>query len=116
MIYHQFQQTPFQHRFSGTKGWMAFAIGLVVMTLVLLALPFVILVGALSFIILSLFGRVFLKRQLAKFRQQGNAAFGGQTQGFDHKGFSSRPFETASPFGKTQAPRQGRTFEHDPNE
>ncbi|QYK01215.1 hypothetical protein [Shewanella psychrotolerans] len=115
MIYHQFQQTPFQSRFSGSKGWLAFAIGLIVMTLVLLALPFVILIGALSFITLSLFGRLFLKRQLAKFRQQTQGFYGFEPQAEQASAETSSRFNDKGPFaGNT--PRQGRTFEHNPNE
>ncbi|MCG9697885.1 hypothetical protein [Shewanella sp. Isolate11] len=112
MIYHQFQQRPFQSRFSGGRGWLTFAIGLLVMTLALLALPFVILFGAISFICLSLFGRVFLKRQLAKFRQQTQAQQEFQPQP-SHK--QANRFFNDTPFARQSAPRQGRTFEHDPN-
>ncbi|WP_028773575.1 hypothetical protein [Shewanella waksmanii] len=108
MIYSQFNQSPLQ-RFSGGRGWLAFVIGLLVMTLVLIALPFVLLVGASSFIALSLFGRVFLKRQLAKFNRQQ----------FEQQ---QSDFEPAQPqrFGQRETsfsprPHQGRTFEHDPN-
>ncbi|QYJ85974.1 hypothetical protein K0I73_17700 [Shewanella mesophila] len=116
MIYHQFQQTPFQNRFSGSKGWLAFAIGLIVMTLVLLALPFVILIGALSFITLSLFGRLFLKRQLAKFRQQSQDQFGFGHHTEQTSSETANVFNDNTPFGRDHAPRQGRTFEHNPNE
>lgn len=116
MIYHQFQQTPFQNRFSGSKGWLAFAIGLIVMTLVLLALPFVILIGALSFITLSLFGRLFLKRQLAKFRQQTQGQYGFGQQAQQTSTATSDLFKDKAAFGRDSAPRQGRTFEHNPNE
>ncbi|MGE6650416.1 hypothetical protein ACQKE0_14165 [Shewanella colwelliana] len=115
MIYHQFQQTPFQHRFSGTRGWLAFVIGLVVMTLILLALPFVILIGALSFITLSLFGRVFLKRQLAKFRQQTQAQNGFQHHAEPTAADGHSIFDRQAPF-KSTSNRPGRTFEHNPNE
>ncbi|MCE9680118.1 hypothetical protein LZP69_13185 [Shewanella sp. AS1] len=107
MIYHQFQRTPFQNRFSGSRGWLAFAIGLGVMTLVLLALPFVLLIGAISFILLSLFGRVYLKRQLAKFRRQTQAPFAEQFTEADS-------IVKETPFSRASQPRQGRTFEHDP--
>lgn len=116
MIYHQFQQTPFQNRFSGSKGWLAFAIGLIVMTLVLLALPFVILIGALSFITLSLFGRLFLKRQLAKFRQQTQDQYGFGHQAEQTSSETASVFNDNAPFGRDHAPRQGRTYEHNPNE
>ncbi|ABV34865.1 conserved hypothetical protein [Shewanella sediminis HAW-EB3] len=122
MIYSQFQQSPFQNRFSGVKGWMAFAIGLAVITLTLIALPFVLLIGAVSFILLSLFGRIFLKRQLARFRQQQEqGVYGAQQQEAD---FSQANVErdsqvfTESPFAERRprvTPHQGRTFEHDPS-
>jgi len=121
MIYSQFQQSPFQNRFSGVKGWMAFAIGLAVITLTLIALPFVLLIGAVSFILLSLFGRIFLKRQLARFRQQQEqGVYGAQHE----TGFSQTNVErdsqvfTKSPFAEQRprvSPHQGRTFEHDPS-
>jgi hypothetical protein len=112
MIYHHFQQTPFQHRFSGSRGWIAFAIGLIVMTLVLLALPFVMLFGALSFIALSLFGRLFLKRQLAKFRQQTQGQYGSEQA----SSASQSSFADGASLSPNHSPRQGRTFEHNPNE
>ncbi len=112
MIYHQFQPRPFQSRFSGSQGGLTFAIGLVVMTLVLLALPFVIIFGAISFICLSLFGRVFLKRQLKKFRQQTQREYEFQPQPTRK---TANDFFNESPFPKHASPRQGQTFEHDPN-
>lgn len=119
MIYSQFQQSPFQARFSGAKGWMAFAVGLAVITLTLIALPFVLLIGAISFLLLSLFGRIFLKKQLARFRQQQeHSAFGTQgqqadfTEAQDSRIFNEHPFAAKRPQSK---PHQGRTFEHDPS-
>lgn len=120
MIYSQFQQSPFQTRFSGARGWMAFAIGLAVITLTLIALPFVLLIGAISFILLSLFGRIFMKRQLARFRQQqSQAGQAKQESGFyqSDNAQEQSPFQEAR-FGteRHQAkPHQGRTFEHDPS-
>ncbi|WP_076413448.1 hypothetical protein [Shewanella sp. UCD-KL12] len=117
MIYSQFQQSPFQARFSGAKGWMAFAVGLAVITLTLIALPFVLLIGAISFLLLSLFGRIFLKKQLARFQQQ-QRSFGDQagqdqfTQEQGNRVFSDHPFADKHPQAK---PHQGRTFEHDPS-
>ncbi len=110
MIYHQFQPRLFQNRFSGGQGWLAFAIGLVVMTLALLALPFVILFGAISFVCLNLFGRVFLKRQLNKFRQQTQHEYQDQ-----QTRKTANDFFNDSSFPKQGTPRQGQTFEHDPN-
>ncbi|WP_299797953.1 hypothetical protein [uncultured Shewanella sp.] len=114
MIYSQFQQSPFQTRFSGVKGWMAFAIGLAVITLTLIALPFVLLIGAVSFILLSLFGRLFLKRQLARFRQQEQGAYGTKQGEVEREPqiFRERPFSSGRP---QPTPHQGRTFEHDPS-
>ncbi|MCG9729472.1 hypothetical protein L1D44_06365 [Shewanella sp. Isolate13] len=107
MIYSQFQHNPMQNRFSGTRGWLAFVIGLAFMTLALVALPFLLLFGAISFIALSLFGRVFLKRQLARFqKQQANQEFQ----------YSEEFQETIYKEAPTSTPRQGRTFEHNPNE
>lgn len=107
MIYSQFQHNPMQNRFSGTRGWLAFVIGLAFMTLALVALPFLLLFGAISFIALSLFGRVFLKRQLARFqKQQANQEF-QYSEEFQEAVYKETP---------TSAPRQGRTFEHNPNE
>ncbi|MGS0681499.1 hypothetical protein ACVBIL_10085 [Shewanella sp. 125m-7] len=107
MIYSQFQNNPMQNRFSGTRGWLAFVIGLAFMTLALVALPFLLLFGAITFIALSLFGRVFLKRQLARFqKQQATQEFHSQSDEFQETIFK----ETAS------TPRKGRTFEHNPNE
>ncbi|WP_394202533.1 hypothetical protein [Shewanella waksmanii] len=109
MIYSQFNQSPLQ-RFSGGRGWLAFVIGLAVMTLVLIALPFVLLIGAISFLTLSLFGRVFLKRQLAKFNRQS----------FSQQQADVEPMQQTHRFGQRESqfsprPHQGRTFEHDPN-
>ncbi|MFT5234789.1 MAG: ABC-type nickel/cobalt efflux system permease component RcnA [Shewanella sp.] len=117
MIYSQFQQSPFQTRFSGTRGWMAFAIGLVVITLTLIALPFVLLLGAISFILLSLFGRIFMKRQLARFRQQQSQAtqqssFSEPTEGQDQAEFERTRFGSNRHQAK---PHHGRTFDHDPS-
>ncbi|AQS35528.1 hypothetical protein Sps_00308 [Shewanella psychrophila] len=117
MIYSQFQQSPFQTRFSGTKGWMAFVVGIAVITLALIALPFLLLFGAISFILLSLFGRLFLKRQLARFKQQ-------QAQGTHENSDQQGSFSTASEHQSQQIfnehrhqskPHQGRTYEHDPS-
>lgn len=122
MIYSQFQQSPFQARFSGAKGWMAFAIGIAVIILALIALPFLLLFGAISFILLSLFGRLFLKRQLAKFKQQ-------QTQGAYASSQQQGNFSAASEQQSQQIftdnafadkrhqakQHQGRTYEHDPS-
>lgn len=111
MIYSQFQQSPFQARFSGAKGWMAFAVGLAVITLTLIALPFVLLLGAISFILLSLFGRIFLKRQLARFRQQQSQQ-SQYTETQDSHMLNDHPFADKRPQAKAH---QGRTFEHDPS-
>ncbi|ABZ74886.1 conserved hypothetical protein [Shewanella halifaxensis HAW-EB4] len=108
MIYSQFQHNPMQNRFSGTRGWLAFVIGLAFMTLALVALPFLLLFGAITFVALSLFGRVFLKRQLARFqKQQATQEFHCQGEEFQEAIYKEVP---------TSAPRQGRTFEHNPNE
>lgn len=96
MIYSQFQQAQLQNRLSGARGWVSFAIGILFLALILIALPFILLIGAVSFITLAVFGRVFLKRQLARFRQQ-------QEQ------------ELNTPTSDTSSPG-GRTFEHNPNE
>ncbi|BAJ00199.1 hypothetical protein [Shewanella violacea] len=122
MIYSQFQQSPFQARFSGVKGWMAFAIGILVITLALIALPFLLLFGAISFILLSLFGRLFLKRQLAKFQQQQAQSTNASSQQQDSfstpSEHQSQPIFTDNAFtdNRHQAkPHQGRTYEHDPS-
>ncbi|GIU29834.1 hypothetical protein L2719_08570 [Shewanella schlegeliana] len=107
MIYSQFQHNPMQNRFSGTRGWLAFVIGLAFMTLALVALPFLLLFGAITFVALSLFGRVFLKRQLARFQKQ---------QANQEVQYSEEFQETIYKEAPTSAPRQGRTFEHNPNE
>ncbi|MCL1148267.1 hypothetical protein L2747_19885 [Shewanella marinintestina] len=107
MIYSQFQHNPMNNRFSGTRGWLAFVIGLAFMTLALVALPFLLLFGAITFVALSLFGRVFLKRQLARFqKQQANQEFHHQEE------FQETIFKEST----RAAPKQGRTFEHNPNE
>ncbi|MPY26754.1 hypothetical protein FM037_01310 [Shewanella psychropiezotolerans] len=122
MIYSQFQQSPFQTRFSGAKGWMAFAIGIAVITLALIALPFLLLFGAISFILLSLFGRLFLKRQLAKFKQQ--QAQGAYTDKQQQSNFSTASEQQNQQIFTDKAfadkrhqaePHQGRTYEHDPS-
>ncbi|EDQ02353.1 hypothetical protein [Shewanella benthica] len=123
MIYSQFQQSPFQARFSGAKGWMAFSIGIAVITLALIALPFLLLFGAISFILLSLFGRLFLNKQFAKFKQQqpqGAYASSSQQQG----NFSAASEQQSQQIFTDNAfvdkchqakPHQGRTYEHDPS-
>ncbi|MCL1125154.1 hypothetical protein [Shewanella surugensis] len=95
MIYSQFKQAQLQNRLSGARGWVSFAIGILFLALILVALPFILLIGAVSFITLGLFGRVFLKRQLARFRQQ------------QEQDINTSPSEASS---------LGRTFEHNPNE
>lgn len=107
MIYSQFQHNPMQNRFSGTRGWLAFVIGLAFMTLALVALPFLLLFGAITFITLSLFGRVFLKRQLARFQKQ---------QANQQNQYGEEFQEAVMKESSNSAPRQGRTFEHNPNE
>lgn len=107
MIYNQFQSNPMQNRFSGSRGWLAFIIGLAFLTLALVALPFLLLFGAMTFIILSLFGRVYLKRQLARFSKQQ----AGQTFQKDHVS----P-ENVSRESTPQSTATGRVFEHNPNE
>mgnify|MGYP000382870922 CR=1 FL=1 len=112
MIYNQFQSSSMQNRFSGSRGWLAFIIGLAFMTLALVALPFLLLFAAITFITLSLFGRVYLKRQLAKFqKQQAGQTFqrdeSQQADAFSDNVFAEKP---------TQSTRTGRTFEHNPNE
>ncbi|MEI6859535.1 MAG: hypothetical protein V5788_07120 [Shewanella sp.] len=119
MIYSQFQQSPFQARFSGVKGLVAFAIGITVFILALIALPFLLLFGALSFILLSLFGRLFLKKQLARFKQQQAREVHADCQqpdGFstanDQQIFNGHPCTDKRHQTK---PHQGRTYEHDPS-
>ncbi|GIU20696.1 MULTISPECIES: hypothetical protein [unclassified Shewanella] len=107
MIYSQFQNNPMQNRFSGTRGWLAFVIGIAFMTLALVALPFLLLFGAITFVALSLFGRVYLKRQLARFqKQQANKEF-QYSEEFQESIYKEAP---------TSATHKGRTFEHNPNE
>ncbi|NRD75707.1 hypothetical protein HQQ94_21290 [Shewanella sp. VB17] len=113
MIYSQFQQSPFQTRFSGSRSWMTFAIGIAVITLTLIALPFVLLFGAISFIFLSLFGRLFMKKQLARF-QQSQAE-----RGYSQSESPAQSVFTEAKFGHQACEnkgRQGRTFDHDPSE
>ncbi|WOT05452.1 hypothetical protein [Shewanella youngdeokensis] len=106
MIFNQFQHNPMQNRFSGSRGWLAFIIGLAVMTLILVALPFLLLIGAVTFIALSIFGRVFLKRHLARFKQQTEKTFQqGDTQQTVFKDHATQ-----------SSAHTGRTFEHNPNE
>ncbi|MBE7216231.1 hypothetical protein MK852_20510 [Shewanella benthica] len=122
MIYSQFQQSPFQARFSGAKGWMAFAIGVAIIILALIALPFLLLFGAISFILLSLFGRLFLKRQLAKFKQQqAQGAYANSQQQGNFSAASeqqSQQIFTDNAFADKRhhaKQHQGRTYEHDPS-
>ncbi len=117
MIYNQFQSSSMQNRFSGSRGWLAFVIGLAFMTLALVALPFLLLFGAIAFITLSLFGRVYLKRQLARFqKQQAGQTFqresNQQADAFSDTAFKDTVFKDSPP----QSARAGRTFEHNPNE
>ncbi len=115
MIYSQFQQSPFQARFSGVKGLIAFTIGITVFILTLIALPFLLLFGAISFVLLSLFGRLFLKKQLARFKQQQarevhvDCHFSTNN---DQRIFNDCPFTDKHHQTK---PHQGRTYEHDPS-
>ncbi|MDB2387221.1 hypothetical protein N9W21_07755 [Shewanella sp.] len=112
MIYNKFQSNPMQNRFSGSRGWLAFVIGLALMTLSLVALPFLLLFGAITFITLSLFGRVYLKRQLARFqKQQAGGHFQKESQQSNQ--FQESIFKSRAP---QNAQTAGRTFEHDPNE
>jgi len=106
MIYSQFQQAPFQTRSSGSRSWITFTIGIAVITLTLIVLPFVLLLGAISFIFLSLFGRMFMKKQLARFRQQQSQAARGYSQNEAQAKFGDQAFNNNT--------HQGRTFEHDP--
>jgi len=110
MIYNQFQSNPMQNRFSGSRGWLAFIIGLAFMTLALVALPFLLLFGAITFIALSLFGRIFLKRQLARFNKQqaGQTFQKDQTDNVYQEGVFRE--------NTAQSTVAGRTFEHNPNE
>ncbi len=117
MIYNQFQSSSMQNRFSGSRGWLAFVIGLAFMTLALVALPFLLLFGAITFITLSLFGRVYLKRQLARFqKQQAGQTYqrdsAQQTDAFGNAAFKDTAFKDST----SQPARAGRTFEHNPNE
>lgn len=107
MIYNQFQNNPMQNRFSGSRGWLAFIIGLAFMTLALVALPFLLLFGAITFIALSLFGRIYLKRQLARFKKQQ----AGQTYQQDNV-YQGSVFQEKT----AKATPAGRVFEHNPNE
>ncbi|WP_299494070.1 hypothetical protein [uncultured Shewanella sp.] len=102
MIYSQFQQAQLRNRLSGARGWASFAIGILLLALILIALPFILLLGAISFVTLAVFGRVFLKRQLARFRQQQAKDINQQAQDINAS--------------SSQAPSEGRTFEHNPNE
>ena len=115
MIYSQFQQ-PFQQRFSGSKGWLAFAVGITVIALGLLALPFVLLFLAVGFIAVSLFGRFYIKPKMDQFKRQAEQAQ-YQQQGFTEE--AEEVVNHSARFGDDSfkpRPHQGRIFEHDPNE
>jgi membrane protein implicated in regulation of membrane protease activity len=107
MIYNSFQSNPMQNRFSGSRGWLAFIIGLAFMTLALVALPFLLLFGAITFMALSLFGRVYLKRQLARFNKQQAGQKFQKDDVFQ---------ENVSRENTSQSTAAGRIFEHNPNE
>lgn len=110
MIYSQFQRglfqrNPVQAKFSGIRGLFVFAIGVAVVTLSLIALPFILLFGALSFIALSLFARVYMKRKMAQFAQTQHSSE-----------FTTEAEPTSAPFERDSfkpRPHQGCTFEHD---
>ncbi len=110
MINKHFRRNLLLQRFTGVKGWLAFAIGVVTIILCLLALPFLLLIGAMSFILLTVFGRLFLKKKMAQFQAAG---FGHHQHGeFEqqniHRDMDRNRF--------SNKPKAGRTFEHDPNE
>lgn len=107
MNYSQFQSEPLRRRFSGARGWLAFAIGTGMICLSLLVLPILLLIGAVSLLLLSLFGRVFLQRQLARFQSGGFA----QATSHGRRG-SAQDFDRDD---VNPARRQGHTYEHDPN-
>ncbi|MCL1098515.1 hypothetical protein [Shewanella gelidii] len=108
MINHHFRRNLLLQRFTGIKGSLAFILGLCIIILALIALPFLLLFGAISFLILSLFGRVYLKQKMNQFHQAQETF--RQSQVDDE--LPPTPFERD---GFTPKQRQGQTFEHDPN-
>lgn len=110
MINKHFRRNLLLQRFTGVKGWLAFLIGVVTIILCLVALPFLLLFGAVTFILLSLFGRLFLKRKMAQFQAAG---FTNSPQdNFSQQNFYEPPSQNTQFKAK---PKVGRTFEHDPD-
>ncbi|NMH65062.1 hypothetical protein [Shewanella salipaludis] len=107
MIYRQFQQIPLQQRFAGPRGLLAFIAGVAVIGLVLLVLPFVLLFGVIALILLSLFGRLYLKRQLSRFNSRNAANSAAPEADTQVPPFARDSF--------TPTPHKGRTFEHEPD-
>lgn len=110
MINKHFRRNLLLQRFTGAKGWLAFLIGIATIALCLIALPFLLLFGAITFVLLSVFGRLFLKRKMAQFQAAG---FNHNEQSsFSQQDFYEPPSQNAQ--FKTK-PKVGRTFEHDPD-
>lgn len=110
MINKHFRRNLLLQRFTGVKGWIAFAIGVATIAFCLLALPFLLLIGAISFILITIFGRFFLKRKVAQFQAAGFANHGQDDFEQSHF-YQNRPKDNFN-----RKPKVGRTFEHDPNE
>ncbi|WP_372872872.1 hypothetical protein [Shewanella sp.] len=112
MIYSQFHTPPLHQRFSGLKGLAMFVAGLVVMGLSLVALPFILLAGAVAFALLSVFGRIWLGKLVR--RAQHAQAKRTETQFEAETSDAFIRFRDRDLF--RPRPHQGRTFDHDPTE
>lgn len=115
MIYSQFQSNSFPHRFSGARGILAFVLGITVISLSLLALPFILLFGAISFIAVSLMARFYMKRKVDQFKRDYDS-----TRQHDAYAAHRNVNPEAEPdinaiFDRDSfkpRPHKGRTFEH----
>lgn len=99
--------SPLQSRFSGVKGVTSFIIGITMMSLFLIALPFLLVIATVTLLLLNLFARTYLKQQLDRFKQ--------------HPKFKTHRFHYAHQdpniVNDSQPQKgKGRTFEHDPQE
>ncbi|MBT1445234.1 hypothetical protein KJI95_11950 [Shewanella sp. JM162201] len=119
MIYSQFHTPPMHERFSGLKGFAMFAAGLLVLGLSLMALPFILLAGAVTFVLFALFGRFWLGKLRRQMEAQQQAA-AQKAYGFNAE-FAGQNAEQSDVFVKFRdrdsfrpRPHKGETFEHDP--
>ncbi|QYJ78664.1 hypothetical protein [Shewanella acanthi] len=105
MLYHQFQQSPFQPRISGPRTWLAMALTVALVCVSLFLLPFILLFGAIAIAIFVIFSRIYVARQVAKYkRAQANMSS-------HYSGFSD--YQNGKVVRETHPKDyQGRTFEH----